>query len=63
MSAVEQEKPVSSPCISVCALDNNDVCTGCYRNLREISDWSAMSNAQRREVILLAHQRCKAYYG
>lgn len=63
MAAVGQEKPVSSPCISVCALDDKDVCTGCYRNLQEIGEWSSMTNSRKREVILLAHQRCKAYYG
>lgn len=58
----EQQPPVKSPCISVCALDEDDICMGCYRSLREIGEWSEMSNARRREVIVLANERCKARY-
>lgn len=57
------EEPVKSPCISVCALDEEDVCTGCYRSLQEIRDWSSASNVRRREIIGLANGRCKARYG
>lgn len=58
-----KEKPVSSPCVSVCALDDEDVCTGCYRTLEEIGDWSEMDNSRKREVIALASQRCRSRYG
>jgi uncharacterized protein len=58
-----KEKPVSSPCVSVCALDDEDVCTGCYRTLKEIGDWSEMDNSRKREVIVLANQRCRSRYG
>lgn len=58
-----KEKPVGSPCVSVCALDSGDVCTGCYRTMKEIGDWSVMDNAQKREVIVLADQRCRQLYG
>ena len=53
---------VKSPCISVCALDEDDVCTGCFRTLREISDWSAYSNAKKREVVSEARQRMSDYF-
>jgi uncharacterized protein len=59
----DAEKPVASPCISVCVLDEQDVCTGCFRNVQEITDWSEMSNAQRREVVRAANARSKAYFG
>lgn len=62
MSAAK-EKPVASPCVSVCALDHEDVCSGCYRTMKEIGDWSDMDNAQKREVIVLANQRCRDRYG
>ena len=58
-----KEKPVSSPCVSVCALDDEDVCTGCYRTLKEIGEWSEMDNSRKREVIVLANQRCRSRYG
>ena len=55
-------EPVKSPCISVCALDENDVCMGCYRHMREIADWPDYSDEQKREVILKANERCKQRY-
>ncbi|WP_373091798.1 DUF1289 domain-containing protein [Zhongshania sp.] len=62
MSVEIKDKPVASPCVSVCALDEYDICTGCYRSLDEISDWSALSNMAKREVIFLANQRCRSKY-
>ena len=53
-------KPVKSPCISVCALDDQDVCTGCQRTAVEITQWGRMSDDQRRDVLRLAHQRAVA---
>ncbi len=46
-----REKPVKSPCVSLCALDINDVCMGCQRTGDEISRWGKMSNEQRRAVL------------
>ena len=45
------EKPINSPCISICALDDNDVCVGCYRTADEIREWMAMDNVERKEVL------------
>ncbi len=53
------EAPIKSPCISVCALDDNDICTGCFRSGDEIRDWGSYSNPQRREVLSLIHEREK----
>lgn len=49
-----QEKPVASPCASLCALDEDDLCVGCQRSADEIRRWGLMSNEERREVL----QRC-----
>ncbi|GAB3374565.1 hypothetical protein GCM10027567_12290 [Spongiibacter taiwanensis] len=57
------EKPVASPCVSVCALDDEDVCTGCFRDLDEIARWSTLDNPARREVLLRCQQRRKARFG
>jgi predicted Fe-S protein YdhL (DUF1289 family) len=54
------EKPVRSPCVSICALDDDDMCTGCQRSGSEISQWGRMSNDQRRAVLVLCHERAKA---
>ncbi len=55
-----QDKPVASPCVSICALDENDLCTGCQRNIDEIRRWGRMDNAERREVLMRTHERAKA---
>ena len=58
MSAVE--RPVASPCVSICALDDDDICTGCQRTVDEITRWSRMDNAERRVVLGLGHERAVA---
>jgi predicted Fe-S protein YdhL (DUF1289 family) len=58
MSAVE--RPVVSPCVSICALDEDDICTGCQRTVDEITRWSRMDNAERRVVLGLCHERAVA---
>jgi predicted Fe-S protein YdhL (DUF1289 family) len=42
---------VSSPCVSICALDENDVCIGCQRTGDEITQWSRLSDEERRAVL------------
>ncbi len=54
-----REKPVKSPCISLCALDINDICMGCQRTGDEISRWGIMTNQQRREVLDQIEQRAR----
>ncbi|NUT82464.1 DUF1289 domain-containing protein [Pseudomonas brassicacearum] len=54
------ERPVPSPCVNICALDDDDVCTGCQRTVAEITRWSRMDNDERRSVLALCHERAKA---
>jgi uncharacterized protein len=54
------EKPVRSPCVNICALDDHDVCVGCQRTVAEITGWSRMSNDERRAVLLLCGERARA---
>ncbi|WP_236236803.1 DUF1289 domain-containing protein [Pseudomonas faucium] len=58
--AVAVERPVASPCVSICALDEQDVCTGCQRTVAEIGRWERMSNDERRAVLKLCHERAVA---
>lgn len=46
---------VPSPCVAICALDEDDVCVGCFRTGREISYWGRLSVQQQREVL----RRCQ----
>ena len=56
----DEERPVASPCVNICALDDDDVCTGCQRTVAEISRWSRMTNLERRAVLMLCHERAKS---
>ncbi|SDH77104.1 hypothetical protein SAMN05216588_107131 [Pseudomonas flavescens] len=53
------ERPVASPCVHVCALDEQDICIGCQRNVDEITRWSRMENAERRQVLQWCHERAR----
>ena len=55
-AAATVPKPVPSPCIRECCLDQNNICIGCHRSLREICDWSDSSDPQRLEIL----ERCAA---
>ncbi|WP_263261095.1 DUF1289 domain-containing protein [Pseudomonas entomophila] len=57
---MDAERPVRSPCVNVCALDDNDLCIGCQRTAEEITRWGRMSNDERRRVIALAVERARA---
>lgn len=47
----------ASPCISVCALDANDICMGCYRSATEVTDWFMASAQEKREILKRARER------
>ncbi|TBU89765.1 DUF1289 domain-containing protein [Phytopseudomonas dryadis] len=53
------ERPVASPCVQVCALDEDDICIGCQRTVEEITRWSRMDNGERRQVLHLCHERAR----
>ncbi|MEL7024422.1 MAG: DUF1289 domain-containing protein [Pseudomonadota bacterium] len=40
-----------SPCISICTLDESDICMGCYRSLDEIIDWTMLDEPAKRQVL------------
>lgn len=42
---------VASPCIGVCRLDADDVCTGCHRTRDEIAEWSTAGDERRRGIL------------
>ena len=48
-----------SPCISICTLDDNDVCMGCLRTLDEIVDWTMLSDDEKRGVLERVAQRAQ----
>lgn len=42
---------VVSPCIGVCALDDNDICIGCFRSAEEIGQWGRTDNQGKRQIL------------
>lgn len=51
------DKPVASPCNSICSLNDEDVCLGCYRTANEIRNWSGLNNDQRLDVLIACGER------
>ena len=49
-----------SPCISICVLDDDDICQGCYRSADEITDWFMASTEEKRAIIVRARERMEA---
>lgn len=47
---MDQDRPLPSPCISICALNDDDVCIGCYRSADEIMRWGKLEESEKREV-------------
>jgi predicted Fe-S protein YdhL (DUF1289 family) len=52
----ESEEP-ASPCISVCLLDEEDICVGCYRSANEITEWFTASAEGKREMLRRSRER------
>ncbi|WP_447593401.1 DUF1289 domain-containing protein [Aquipseudomonas campi] len=57
---MQAERPVRSPCVSICALDDQDICIGCQRSADEITRWGRMDNVERREVLQRCVERTRA---
>lgn len=53
---------VKSPCVSICALDHNDLCIGCYRTGQEISQWGSLSDAEKQVIMAKVAQREQASF-
>ena len=43
---------IESPCVQICAVHpETRICTGCYRTIDEITDWSRMTSEARRTIM------------
>ena len=54
------EEGPKSPCVSICVLDENDICEGCYRSADEITDWFMCSDEEKRAILRRARERFEA---
>jgi predicted Fe-S protein YdhL (DUF1289 family) len=48
---------IPSPCVSICALNSDDVCVGCYRTGDEITRWWGMENAEKKQILEKVKER------
>lgn len=51
------DKSIASPCTSICMLNDEDVCVGCYRTSQEIREWSYLDRDQRLDVLVRCGER------
>lgn len=57
-SRITADDSVPSPCISVCTvLQPSRICTGCFRTLDEIAEWSLLDAAGKRAVLAVLPAR------
>jgi uncharacterized protein len=53
---------VESPCIGTCLVDQgHGFCVGCWRTLREISDWHRYSPEQKNALLAQLETRCATH--
>lgn len=48
---------VKSPCVSLCRLDEDKFCMGCFRHVEHIREWRSASDDRRREICALASEQ------
>ncbi|MBW0281871.1 DUF1289 domain-containing protein [Shewanella xiamenensis] len=52
-----QNNSIYQPCVRNCCLDQQDICMGCFRHLKEILAWRNMTEAQRSACYLKMAER------
>ncbi len=56
-NAAQHSNLAQSPCVSICLLDDNDICKGCFRSAKEITYWGTYDEPTKIAVNRLARQR------
>lgn len=55
--AFNAEPEVRSPCVSICVLNEAQICLGCGRSRTEIGNWSKVSVEQQKQICAVAEKR------
>jgi predicted Fe-S protein YdhL (DUF1289 family) len=50
----------ASPCISLCRLNDQDICEGCFRTSEEIRMWVYLNDDQRQIIIENCSERANS---
>ena len=48
---MNNNKEPKSPCINVCRYNSNNLCSGCFRTVEEISLWGSLNNKEKQKVL------------
>ena len=48
---------VLSPCINICKLNSDNICIGCYRTIKEITNWTKLSDEEKIKVLSYKNDR------
>ncbi len=59
MTANEEDIP--SPCNDQCVMDENDICTGCFRSFIEVVKWPKVDNQTRLQYLKNVIERRKQH--
>jgi len=52
MQPAAPPRPIKTPCVLVCALDEESgLCLGCHRTIAEIAGWARLGEAERDRVM------------
>ncbi|MBB1486642.1 DUF1289 domain-containing protein [Oceanospirillum sediminis] len=57
--SAESRNRISSPCVSICALNDEGFCIGCYRDGNEIRLWNTYTEAQKQQVLNSCQRRAE----
>ncbi|MFT4151679.1 MAG: DUF1289 domain-containing protein [Paracoccaceae bacterium] len=53
MDDIWRRDEIESPCVKICVLHPRErLCVGCLRTRDEIAEWSQMTPAERREIMI-----------
>lgn len=55
------ENEIPSPCNDQCEMDDDDICTGCFRSFIEVVKWSKVDDSTRERYMKNIEERRKTY--
>ena len=58
----EEHKEEPSPCVGVCQYNDEDLCSGCFRTSKEISQWLSTTTEEKNKVINLLPSRMEELF-
>lgn len=61
MKRRHMEPVIESPCVRNCCLNDEDICLGCFRSLREITRWGTLDDHGKQLILESVAQRKKDY--